>query len=152
FNLFTGVYAQALGVMRCQDRMLGGLRPDQVTARGIARTYQNIRLFKGMSVLDNILVGTHNWTKATALDAMLNTPRATREDRDSHRAARDLLDFIGIRQYESDLAMNLSYGDQRRLEIARAMATHPTLLLLDEQAAGMNPAEKAQDIVLYKRI
>ena len=152
FNLITGVYAPTSGVIRFHDRMLGGLRPDQVTARGIARTYQNIRLFKGMSVLDNILVGTHNWTRATALDAMLNTPRATREDRDSHRAARDLLDFIGIRQYESHLAMNLSYGDQRRLEIARAMATHPTLLLLDEPAAGMNPAETAQHISLIRRI
>ncbi|TMI84884.1 MAG: ABC transporter ATP-binding protein [Bacillati bacterium ANGP1] len=152
FNLITGVYAPTSGVIRFHDRMLGGLRPDQVTARGIARTYQNIRLFKGMSVLDNILVGTHNWTKATALDAMLNTRRATREDRDSHRAARDLLDFTGIRQYESLLAMNLSYGDQRRLEIARAMATHPTLLLLDEPAAGMNPAETAQLISLIRRI
>ena len=152
FNLITGVYAPTSGVIRFHDRTLNGLRPDQVTARGIARTYQNIRLFKGMSVLDNILVGTHNWTKATALDAMLNTRRATREDRDSHRAARDLLDFTGIRQYESLLAMNLSYGDQRRLEIARAMATHPTLLLLDEPAAGMNPAETAQHISLIRRI
>jgi branched-chain amino acid transport system ATP-binding protein len=105
-----------------------------------------------MTALDNILVGTHNWTKATAIDAMLNTSRATREDQDSHRAARSLLDFVGIRRYESQLAMNLSYGDQRRLEIARALATHPTLLLLDEPAAGMNPAETAQLISLIRRI
>jgi branched-chain amino acid transport system permease protein len=152
FNLITGVYAPTSGTIRFQDRTLNGLRPDQVTARGVARTYQNIRLFKGMSVLDNTLVGTHNWTKATALDAMLSTPRATREDRDSHRAARDLLDFVGISRYESHLAMNLSYGDQRRLEIARALATHPTLLLLDEPAAGMNPAETAHLISLIRRI
>jgi branched-chain amino acid transport system permease protein len=152
FNLITGVYAPTSGTIRFHDRTLNGLRPDQVTAQGIARTYQNIRLFKGMTALDNILVGTHNWTKATALDAMLNTARAAREDQDSHRAARGLLDFVGIRRYESQLAMNLSYGDQRRLEIARALATHPTLLLLDEPAAGMNPAETAQLISLIRRI
>jgi branched-chain amino acid transport system ATP-binding protein len=152
FNLITGVYVPTAGVIRFRDHPLNGLRPDQVTARGIARTYQNIRLFKGMSVLDNVLVGTHNWTKATAVDAMLHTPRARREDHASFRAARDLLDFIGIAQFETQLASNLSYGDQRRLEIARALATHPTLLLLDEPAAGMNPAETMALISLIRRI
>jgi branched-chain amino acid transport system permease protein len=152
FNLITGVYTPTSGTIRFCGRPLNGLRPDQVTARGIARTYQNIRLFKGMSVLDNVLVGTHTWTRATAVDAMLQTPRARREDRDSVRAARDLLDFIGIARYEAHLAANLSYGDQRRLEIARALATRPTLLLLDEPAAGMNPAETAALISLIRRI
>jgi branched-chain amino acid transport system permease protein len=152
FNLITGVYPPTSGALRFHGRALNGLRPDQVTALGVARTYQNIRPFKGMSVLDNVLVGTHNWTRATVLDAMLNTPRAAREERDSYRDARDLLDFVGIRSYESQMAMNLSYGDQRRLEIARALATHPTLLLLDEPAAGMNPAETAQLISLIKRV
>jgi branched-chain amino acid transport system ATP-binding protein len=152
FNLITGVYVPTSGAIRFYRRTLAGLRPDQVTALGIARTYQNIRLFKGMTVLDNILVGTHSWTKATVFDAMLDTTRARLEDEESYRTARKLLDFVGIRRYESQIAMNLSYGDQRRLEIARALATHPALLLLDEPAAGMNPAETAQLIGLIKRI
>ena len=152
FNLITGVYPLTAGAIRFAGREIQGLPPHEVTALGVARTYQNIRLFRGMSVLDNVLVGTHCRTAAGVLDAMLHTPRASQEDRESRERAHALLDFFGIRKYEHQLAMNLPYGDQRRLEIARALATHPALLLLDEPAAGMNPAESLELIALIRRI
>ena len=149
FNLVTGVHSLSSGTIGFRGQSLGGLAPHQVTALGIARTYQNIRLFRGMSVIDNVLVGTHCRTHAGVVDGMLRTHRATREERESRAQARRLLDFIGIRRYEEQLAGNLPYGDQRRLEIARALATRPALLLLDEPAAGMNPAET---LALIRRI
>jgi branched-chain amino acid transport system permease protein len=152
FNLITGVYPVTAGIIRFAGRELQGRPPHEVTALGVARTYQNIRLFRGMSVLDNVLVGTHCRTAANVFDAMLHTRRAGREERESRKHARALLDFFGIGKYESQLAMNLPYGDQRRLEIARALATRPTLLLLDEPAAGMNPAETIELIALIRRI
>jgi branched-chain amino acid transport system permease protein len=152
FNLITGVFPVTAGVIRFAGRALQGLPPHEVTALGIARTYQNIRLFRRMSVLDNVLVGTHCRTVAGVFDAMRHSHRAGREDRESRARARALLDFFGIRKYEDQLAMNLPYGDQRRLEIARALATNPTLLLLDEPAAGMNPAETQELIALIRRI
>ena len=152
FNLITGVYPVTAGIIRFAGRELQGLPPHEVTVLGVARTYQNIRLFRGMSVLDNVLVGTHCRTAANVFDAMLHTRRAGREERESRKHARALLDFFGIGKYESQLAMNLPYGDQRRLEIARALATRPTLLLLDEPAAGMNPAETIELIALIRRI
>jgi len=152
FNLITGVYPLSAGAIRFGGREIQGLPPHEVTALGVARTYQNIRLFRGMSVLDNVLVGTHCRTAAGVLDAMLHTQRASHEDRESRERARALLDFFGVRKYEAQLAMNLPYGDQRRLEIARALATRPALLLLDEPAAGMNPAETLELIALIRRI
>jgi branched-chain amino acid transport system ATP-binding protein len=152
FNLITGVFPVTVGVIRFAGRAVQGVPPHEVTALGIARTYQNIRLFRGMSVLDNVLVGTHCRTAAGVFDAMLHTHRANREEEESRVRARALLDFFGIRKYESQFAMNLPYGDQRRLEIARALATHPSLLLLDEPAAGMNPAETLELIALIRRI
>ena len=152
FNLITGVYPLTAGAIRFGGREIQGLPPHEVTALGVARTYQNIRLFRGMSVLDNVLVGTHCRTAAGVLDAMLHTRRASQEDRESRERAHALLDFFGIRKYEHQLAMNLPYGDQRRLEIARALATRPALLLLDEPAAGMNPAESLELIALIRRI
>jgi len=152
FNLITGVYPVTAGVIRFAGRELQGLPPHEVTALGVARTYQNIRLFRGMSVLDNVLVGSHCRTAAGVFDAMLHTRRAGREERESRDRARALLDFFGILKYEAQLAMNLPYGDQRRLEIARALATRPALLLLDEPAAGMNPAETLELIALIRRI
>jgi branched-chain amino acid transport system permease protein len=152
FNLITGIYPVTAGAIRFGGREIQGLPPHEVTALGVARTYQNIRLFRGMSVLDNVLVGTHCRTAASVVDAMLRTHRASREERESLDRARALLDFFGIRKYEDQLAMNLPYGDQRRLEIARALATRPALLLLDEPAAGMNPAESLELIALIRRV
>jgi branched-chain amino acid transport system permease protein len=152
FNLITGVFPVTSGTIRFAERDLQGLPPHEVTALGVARTYQNIRLFRGMTVLDNVLVGTHCRTAAGVVDAMLRTRRASREAREGVDRARALLDFFGIRKYEAQLAMNLPYGDQRRLEIARALATRPALLLLDEPAAGMNPAESLELIALIRRI
>jgi branched-chain amino acid transport system permease protein len=152
FNLITGVYPVTAGAIRFGSREIQGLPPHEVTALGVARTYQNIRLFRGMTVLDNVLVGAHCRTTAGVLDAMLHTRRAGHEDRENRERARALLDFFGIRKYEHQLAMNLPYGDQRRLEIARALATQPALLLLDEPAAGMNPAESLELIALIRRI
>ena len=152
FNLITGVFPVTAGAIWFGGRTIQGLPPHEVTALGIARTYQNIRLFRGMTVLDNVLVGTHCRTAAGVADAMLHTHRARREDQESRARARAWLDFFGIRKYEDQLAMNLPYGDQRRLEIARALATRPALLLLDEPAAGMNPAESLELITLIRRI
>ncbi len=152
FNLITGVFPVTSGVIRFAGQPIQGLPPHEVTALGVARTYQNIRLFRGMSVLDNVMVGTHCRTGAGVLDAMVHSKRAGREERESRARARALLDFFGIRKYEDQLAMNLPYGDQRRLEIARALATRPALLLLDEPAAGMNPAETLELIALIRRI
>jgi branched-chain amino acid transport system permease protein len=152
FNLITGVFPVTAGAIRFAGRPIQGLPPHEVTALGVARTYQNIRLFRGMSVLDNVLVGTHCRTSSGVFDAMLHTHRASREEKESVARAEALLDFFGIRKYEAQLAMNLPYGDQRRLEIARALATRPALLLLDEPAAGMNPAESLELIALIRRI
>jgi len=152
FNLITGVFPVTAGAIRFAGRPIQGLPPHEVTALGVARTYQNIRLFRGMSVLDNVLVGTHCRTSSGVFDAMLHTHRASREEKESVARAEALLDFFGIRKYEAQLAMNLPYGDQRRLEIARALATRPALLLLDEPAAGMNPAESLELIAMIRRI
>ncbi|MBV8163980.1 MAG: ABC transporter ATP-binding protein [Candidatus Eremiobacteraeota bacterium] len=142
FNLITGIYAPTTGSIVFEDRSLNGMRPDRVTAAGIARTFQNIRLFSFMSVLENVMVGRNARMHASIADGALRTRRATREDREVEHRARELLDFFGLTSYGSEWARNLPYGMQRRLEIARALASDPRLLLLDEPGAGTNPAEK----------
>ena len=154
FNMIAGIYQPTEGfisfngVPLFSDGRHGSkatwLRPDQVTARGIARTFQNIRLFANMSALDNVLIGMHCRLKSTPLGAVLRLPSVNREENESRALARDLLDYVGLRGQSPVTAKNLAYGDQRRLEIARALASQPKLLLLDEPTAGMNPQETTQ--------
>jgi len=142
FNLITGIYTPSSGTIVFEDRVLNGYRPDLVTAAGIARTFQNIRLFSFMTVLENVMVGRNARMHANLADSALRTPRATREDKTVEHAAMELLEFFGLTRYAAEWARNLPYGMQRRLEMARALASEPRLLLLDEPAAGTNPAEK----------
>lgn len=152
FNVITGIYPATAGEADfCGQNVL--VLPDYaVTELGIARTFQKLRVFKNISVLDNVLVGTHCRTRSGVWDAFLRTPRAKREEDWSQERALELLDFVGIARYQAYLARNLPYGSQRRLEIARALATEPKLLLLDEPTAGMNPAEKEEMKALIRTI
>jgi branched-chain amino acid transport system ATP-binding protein len=141
FNLLTGIYAPDDGFFLFDGKNIGGLRPDEVATAGIARTFQNIRLFANLSALENVMIGRHCRTRAGVLGAVLRRPATLREEKDIERRAAELLDRVGIRHRANDPAGSLPYGDQRRLEIARALATEPKLLALDEPAAGMNAAE-----------
>ena len=141
FNVLTGIYAPDAGEFTFDGRPLTGLAPHEVTARGIGRTFQNIRLFANLSALENVMIGRHVRTRAGVVGAVLRT-RATRaEEAAIEQRAAELLDYVGIRARANDPAGSLPYGDQRRLEIARALATAPKLLALDEPAAGMNESE-----------
>ena len=152
FNTLTGIYTPDEGQITFNDRSLIGLRPDQVSERGISRTFQNIRLFGAMTVLENILVGMHTQLKQSALDALFRTKRFHDEERDSENRAKELMAYVGLKNVGNQLARNLPYGGQRRIEIARAIAANPALLLLDEPTAGMNPNETADAIKLFRRI
>ena len=142
FNVITGVYQATSGEVVFAGRALAGLKPHRITQLGIARTFQNIRLFPEMTALENVMVGADAQHRTGIPGALLGLSRHRREERDGREVGRELLDFARIRDAENQYARNLPYGSQRRLEIARAMATKPRLLLLDEPAAGMNPAEK----------
>jgi branched-chain amino acid transport system ATP-binding protein len=152
FNMIAGLYKPTSGEVIFKGRRLNDVRPDQITSLGIARTFQNIRLFGNMSALDNVLVGMHARLKASPLGAVLRLPSVVREEREARERARELLDFTGLTGRDETWARNLPYGDQRRLEIARALATGPTLLLLDEPSAGMNPQERNQLTDLIRRL
>ena len=141
FNLLTGIYAPDAGGFAFDGRPLAGMKPHQVTARGIARTFQNIRLFANLSALENVMIGRHVRTRAGVVGAILRTRATTAEERAIEARAAELLAYVGIAGRANDPAGSLPYGDQRRLEIARALATEPKLLALDEPAAGMNLAE-----------
>ncbi len=152
FNLITGIYAPTSGTIDLDGRALTGLSTDRITECGIARTFQNIRLFAFMSALDNVMTGQHARMNATMLDSLLHSPRQRIEERRVRERARDLLRFVDLERGADDYARNLPYGSQRRLEIARALASEPKLLLLDEPAAGMNPREKDELVGLIARI
>jgi branched-chain amino acid transport system ATP-binding protein len=141
FNCVTGFYAITEGEVIFQGKRLMNIPPDQITRRGISRTYQNIRLFANMTALENILVGQEPHLHATWIGAVLGLPGTRREERSAHEEALRILRFTGLRGKGDFIAKNLPYGDQRRLEIGRALASHPKLLLLDEPTAGMNPQE-----------
>lgn len=141
FNCITGFYEPEVGDIVFDDKSIVGLSTDMITRRGISRTYQNIRLFANMTALENVLVGMHPHLKSGLFGAIFRDPRTRREEEESLTEARRLLRFVGLRGKGDLLAKNLPYGDQRRLEIGRALASKPKLLLLDEPTAGMNPSE-----------
>ncbi len=142
FNTITRVYSPTSGEMSFEGKSLAGLKPFNITALGIARTFQNIRLFANMSAIDNVLVGEHCRMKSNLLGQILRTSSTVKEEAEARARALDMLEFVGLRRTDAEVtAKNLSYGLQRRLEIARALASQPKLLLLDEPTAGMNPNE-----------
>jgi branched-chain amino acid transport system ATP-binding protein len=152
FNCITGFLRPDAGDILFAGSSIAGLRPDLVAQLGIARTYQNIRLFKHLSVLDNVLIGLHPHVRYSLIDAVVRTSRYWQAERAAEREARDLLAYVGLAGKEFLTAANLPYGDQRRLEIARALALRPQLLLLDEPTAGMNPQETDEMIQLIRRL
>ncbi|RNL79667.1 ABC transporter ATP-binding protein [Nocardioides marmorisolisilvae] len=152
FNVMTGVYQATSGQVRFDGRPLTKLKRHKITQLGIARTFQNIRLFKSMTVLENVMVGTDANSKVGFFDALFRLPRHRRTEAESLARAKEILEVVGIKARYDELASNLSYGDQRRLEIARAMATGPKLLCLDEPAAGFNPAEKQKLMELIRKV
>jgi branched-chain amino acid transport system ATP-binding protein len=165
FNMITGIYPPTAGSVRFKgDELLAAApvplfplvkrlrRPFQITRLGIGRTFQNIRLFPAMTALENVMVGIDAHNRAGVGGAMMRSPRQRREEKVTIERAVELLRFVGIAKYANELAKNLAYGDQRRLEIARGMGTKPALLLLDEPAAGMNPSEKASLMRLIQQV
>jgi len=157
FNCITGIYTPTDGDVVIQPpgkerARINGQKPNRVTERGLARTFQNIRLFPNMTALENVMVGRHCRTSAGVLGAVLRGPGTRAEERDTVAQSYELLGKVGLKQYVNELAKNLPYGAQRRLEIARALATEPFLLLLDEPAAGMNPQETDELDELITRI
>jgi branched-chain amino acid transport system ATP-binding protein len=152
FNMITGVYPPSEGAIVYRDRKLNHLPSHNIVGRGIARTFQNIRLFKSMTVLENVQVGMHCRTRSGALRALLKTPFVVGEERWIVARSMEILSFMGLARNADDYAANLAYGEQRRLEIARALASKPQILLLDEPAAGMNPRETAELMELILKL
>ncbi len=152
FNVITGVYKPTSGEINFNGSSIVGKKRHQVTKTGIARTFQNIRLFGESTALENVVTGADIHSKSGVIGAIFGTPRSRREEKAALERSLELLDFMGLRKRAGQLAKNLPYGDQRRLEIARALATNPKLVLLDEPAAGFNPAEKVALAETIKKI
>ena len=152
FNAMTGVYRPTSGGIRFNGESIVGKKKHEITRGGIARTFQNVRLFPEMTALENVMVGADAHHKTSVISALFRLPRHWQEERSGRERSLELLRFVGIVHRAGDVSRNLSYGEQRRLEIARALATNPTLLCLDEPAAGFNPAEKVELLQLIRRI
>jgi branched-chain amino acid transport system ATP-binding protein len=154
FNLITGIYRASSGDISLAGKSLVGLHPDQVLKQGIARTFQNIRLFNNMTVLENVLVGQHTQLKANLLGSLFRPPRVVSEEKEARTRAVELLSFFGssLVERQDEYVINLSYADRRRVEIARALGSKPKLLLLDEPTAGMNEAETLEAVKYVRRL
>ena len=152
FNCLTGLHRPETGEILFDGRSLVGLRPDEITDRGVARTYQNIRLFGRMTALENVLVGQHLRLKSSHWSAILRTAGQRAEEHAARESGRELLAFVGLEGQDNVVSTNLPYGDQRLLEVARALGSRPRLLLLDEPAAGMNPRETDRMMELVHRL
>ena len=152
FNMITGVYKPTSGSVVFDGRDIAGSPPHTATQRGIGRTFQNIRLFEHMTSLENVLVGMHSRLKAGILGSIFRPPKVRREEREAHERAVELLAYCGLTRRQDDYARNLPYGDQRRLEVARALGTQPKLLLLDEPTAGMNPQETLEFVDFVRKM
>lgn len=152
FNLLTGVYEPTSGELYFEGRRIDGLKPYEIARLGVSRTFQNIRLFPSMSVLENVMTACHRHAKQNLIDAVFRLPRFERDEREHREFALELLEIFDLARYKDEGGTSLPYGSQRRLEIVRALATRPKLLLLDEPAAGMNPAEQEDLMRLIKEI
>ncbi len=152
FNCITGFYKVTEGDILLDGEPIVGYRPDIIVKKGISRTYQNIRLFQNLTALENVMVGHHPRMSAGWLGAVFSTPHTRKEERETRELAMKLLAFVGLKGFEYELATNLPYGQQRRLEIARALASEPKLLLLDEPTAGMNPSETEEMTEFIKNL
>jgi branched-chain amino acid transport system ATP-binding protein len=152
FNMLTGVYKPTAGRIFFSDEDVTAKPPHAFTQRGIGRTFQNIRLFQNMTALENVMVGMHARLRGGILGSIVRTPRIRREEDGARRRARELLHYSGLRNKDEEIARNLSYGDQRRLEVARALATQPKLLLLDEVMTGLTPTEAQAGVQLVRDI
>ena len=152
FNLLTGVYRPTSGTIHFQGRRVDGLRPYEISRLGVSRTFQNIRLFPSMSVLENVMTACHRHARQNLLDAVLRTPRFASDEREHRDFCMELLEIFDLARFREEGGTSLAYGNQRRLEIVRALATRPQLLLLDEPAAGMNPSEQDDLLNLIHQI
>jgi branched-chain amino acid transport system ATP-binding protein len=152
FNVLTGLYTPTSGTVEFDGQSVLGLAPHVIAARGMARTFQNIRLFGAMTAAENVMVAMHPHLHAGTWTTIFRTPKQRREEREAHQTAAELLDYVGIGGTDEEFAKNLPYGDQRRLEVARALALRPKLLLLDEPTAGMNPQESAAFTAFVHRV